>query len=339
MPKLLPITALLLMAWLVPAAESLIATTGTNTVLGVDGSRFTLNGKPVFLLGASYYGGLGAAEDFIRQDLVDLRRRGFNWLRVWATWASGEVDVSAVDAGGAAREPYLTRLKWLVAECDRQGMVVDVTLSRGKPRLPDFAAHQRAVETLVTALKAHRNWYLDLANEHDVRDARYVPTTEINALREQVRNLDPQRLVTASFGGDVDQALVRKALVEAGLDFLCPHRSRTPESASQTEAQTRAGLAAMRELGQVVPLVYQEPFRRGYGKWQPVAEDYLRDLRGAIAGGAAGWCFHNGQQADSPDHEPRRSFDMSRKRLFEQIDLEERRVVDDAAEVVKRAGR
>ena len=29
----------------------------------------------------------------------------------------------------------------------------------------------------------HRNWYLDLANEHDVRDERYVPVTEIKKLR------------------------------------------------------------------------------------------------------------------------------------------------------------
>src|SRR5580765_1948685 len=118
MSKLLPITALLFMASLGGAAESLNATPGTDTVLGIDESRFTLNAKPVFLLGFSYYGGLGAPEEFIRQDLADLRRRGFNWLRVWATWASGEVNVSAVDARGAAREPYLNRLKWLVAECD-----------------------------------------------------------------------------------------------------------------------------------------------------------------------------------------------------------------------------
>src|SRR6516162_3851923 len=207
MAKLLQITPLLLTPWLAAAAESLNATTGTGTVLGIEGSRFTLNAKPVFLLGCSYYGGLGAPQEFIRQDLADLRRRGFNWLRIWATWASGEVDVSAVDARGAAREPYLDRLKWFVAECDREGIVVDVTLCRGKPRLPDFGAHERAVETLVTALKTHRNWYLDLANEHDVHDARYVPATEIKALRQQVRKLDPQRPVTASFGGDLDQAL------------------------------------------------------------------------------------------------------------------------------------
>ena len=336
MPKLL--TAFLSIARLAALAQSLNATSAAPTVLGINESRFTLNSRPVFLLGFSYYGALGAPEQFIRQDLADLRRRGFNWLRVWATWASGDVNVSAVDAQGAGREPYLDRLKWLIAECDREGMVVDVTLGRGKPRLPDFAAHQRAVEALVTALKPHRNWYLDLANEHDVHDGRYVPTSEIAALRQQVHKLDPQRLVTASFGGDVDVAALREALLDAGLDFPCPHRPRTPESANETEAQTRSGLAAARKLGRVVPILYQEPFRRGYGNWQPVAEDYLRDLRGAVAGGAAGWCFHNGDQGDAPDHEPRRSFDMRQHRLFEQLDREERRVVDEAAGVVKPAG-
>ena len=36
------------------------ADTNRATVLGIDGTRFTLNGKPTFLLGISYYGALGA---------------------------------------------------------------------------------------------------------------------------------------------------------------------------------------------------------------------------------------------------------------------------------------
>ncbi len=51
------------------------------TVLGIDRARFTINGKPTFLLGISYYGALGASEDFLRRDLDDLQRLGFNWLR------------------------------------------------------------------------------------------------------------------------------------------------------------------------------------------------------------------------------------------------------------------
>lgn len=100
------------------------------TTLGIDGTRFTLDGKPTFLLGISYYGGLGAPQDFLRCDLDDIQKHGFNWLRVWATWRSGDQDVSAVDAQGRPREPFLGRLQGLVAECDRRGLVVDVTLTR-----------------------------------------------------------------------------------------------------------------------------------------------------------------------------------------------------------------
>ena len=49
--------------------------------------------------------------------------------------------------------------------------------------------------------------------------------------------------------------------------------------------------------------------------------------RGANAGGAAGWCFHNGDVRARPDGQPRRSFDLREKRLFEQLDEEELAVV------------
>ena len=216
---------------------------------------------------------------------------------------------------------------------------MDITLTRGKGgsqarggSLPDLAAHRRAVETLVTTLRAHRNWYLDLANEHDVQDERYVSDAELKTLREEVRRLDPERLVTASFGGhDLGAAEIRESVKTIGLDFLCPHRPRDHESPGQTEAKTRALLASMKDTGRIVPVLYQEPFRRGYGAWQPMADDFLADLRGAVAGSAAGWCFHNGSQRDAVENRPTRSFDLRRARLFDQLDAQERRVVDDAA--------
>src|ERR1019366_10792585 len=67
-----------------------------ETVLASEGSHFVVNGRPCFLLGISYYGGLGASADFIREDMADARRNGLNWLRVWATWAAFGNDVSAV---------------------------------------------------------------------------------------------------------------------------------------------------------------------------------------------------------------------------------------------------
>jgi len=302
-------------------------------VLGIEGTRFTLAGKPAFLLGFSYYGALGATPESMGRDLDDFQKHGFNWLRVWATWSAFDNDVSAVDTKGRPREPFLGRLKWLVAECDRRGLVVDVTLTRDKGgMLPDYEAHLHAVETLVDALKPHRNWYLDLANERDVGDARYVSPEELRQLRDRVRQLDPQRLVTASGGGhDSSAGDLRDALLTAGVDLFSPHRPRTPESPGQTETKTRECLALMKEIGRVAPVHYQEPFRRGYTQWEPSAADFLTDLRGAVAGGAGGWCFHNGTQRNAPDQQPRRSFDLRHRRLFDQLDSEERRFVAEAA--------
>ncbi len=329
------------------AAEPAADSTAGSTVLGIDGTRFTLNGKPTFLLGLSYYGGLGATEDFIRRDLDDASRRGFNWLRLWATWGGYDNDVSAVGADGGPREPFLGKLRWLVAECDRRGMVVDVTLARGQRssappttppggRLPDFAAHRRAVETLVRELRPHRNWYLDLANERDVRDDRYVSPAELKSMQDAVKELDAKRFVTASFGGhDLSLDDVRESLLAIGLDFLCPHRPRDAESPGQTEAKTRASIAAMEEIGRRVPVHYQEPFRRGYARWEPVAADFLADLRGSTVGGAAGWCLHNGSRRGAPEEEPRRSFDLRKRRLFDQLDAEEMKVIAEAAKLLR----
>src|SRR5690348_9760066 len=150
-----------------PLAARGLAEGRAATRLGSDGTRFTINGKRAFLFGVSYYGALGASDETVRRDLADFKKHGFNWVRVWATWAAFGADVSAVDGEGKPRELFLKRLERLVAACGEQGVVVDVTLSRGNgstgpARLQTLEAHRRAVETLVTALKAHRNWYLDL---------------------------------------------------------------------------------------------------------------------------------------------------------------------------------
>ena len=302
--------------------------------LGAHGARFTLDGEPRFLLGISYYAGLGASEAFVQCDLDDMQQLGFRWIRVWATWAAFGNDVSAVDGEGNPREPFLQRLEDLMVECGRRGMVVDVTLSRGNgvtgpPRLQTLAAHRRAVEAIVQRLRPRPNWYLDLANERNLRDQRFVGFDELRELRAVVRDLDAERLVTASHAShDLTREDVREYLRTVGANFLAPHRPRNPEAPGQTAERAREALAWTRELGREVPVHYQEPFRRGFGRWQPPAAAFAADLEGALAGGAAGWCFHNGDQRDHPEGRPRRSFDLREQRLFDQLDGEERAALD-----------
>lgn len=318
--------------WLIGAAALAVRArrpAASTVELAVSGREFRIAGRPAFLLGVSYFGALGAPERILRSDLAEMKRRGFNWLRVWATWEAFGADASAVDGEGRPREPYLSRLKSLVGRLNALGMIADVTLSRGmsangSPRLLTHDAHHRAVETVLAALKPLRNWYLDLANERSVRDKRFASFEELKDLQRLVRERDPARLVTASHGGDVDLADLRAYLLDVEVDFLTPHRPRDPSSPEQTEAKTRAYLASMAMLGHVIPVHYQEPFRRGYATWQPLATDYATDLAGARAGGAAGWCFHNGDQRDRPDGQPRRSFDLREHSLFQQLDDEER---------------
>ncbi len=60
----------------------------------------------------------------------------------------------------------------------------------------------------------------------------------------------------------------------------------------------------------------------------------LTDLRGAVTGGAVGWCFHNGTQRTTKNNRPRRSFDLSEQRLMDQLNSEELKVLAGARLVV-----
>lgn len=308
----------------------LAATQGPS--LAMDGTQFTLDGTPTFLLGISYYGALAIEDEAVLADDLDtMRSYGFNWVRVWATWSAYDNSVCAVQRDGSPHGPYLDRLLRLCRLAGERGMVVDVTLHRGEqtdvPR--NFEEHLAVAKALATALVPYRNVYFDVANERNVGDARFVPLDEVAQLIAAIKAIDPDRLCTASDGGGINGKEAHKLLNEGHVDFLAPHRSRHAGSPQETAKDTRDLLAAAATV-RTVPVHYQEPFRRRYSSWNPVAMDFQTDLEQAQSGGAAGWCFHNGGQRNTDDERPRHSFDLrpEEPRLFDQFDAEERAFLD-----------
>ena len=325
------------------------ASVGNCTVLGIKETQFTIDGNPTFLLGISYYGGCGAPAEFVKADFEDMRAAGFNWVRVWAVWPYFGEDMSVIGPSGEIRAPYMSRLRNLIVLADEMGMIVDVTFTPRQPVVQfnpatqqdaNFAAYERGIVAVARQLKPYRNIYFDLGNERDVRDARFVSTAQIATLRAGVKEIEPERLVTASCVPR-DANAMRKLTAIAALDFITPHLSRNASAPSHTFDQTAMFFAWMDEVGRRVPVHYQEPFRRGYNDWQPGAADYLTDLGGAVRAGAAGWCLHNGATRNSEEKRPLRSFDMTQHegRLFDQLDEVELAVVRGAAEVVRQAQR
>jgi len=306
---------------------------GTTLAIDADPRRLCVNGRPTFLFGVSYFAALGADEQAVQEDLAELKTGAVNCLRLWATWRAFDNDISALDADGDERNPYWDRLGWLVDLADKLGFVVDVTISRGAGVLTDDQAHLRAAGVLAEALRQKRNVYFDLANERNAADARQVPAEMVRQLRDRVKQADPDRLVTASHAGEMDPDRLYEYITAARLDFLTPHRPRQADSPGQTARKTDLLARRMRRLGKVVPVLYQEPFRRGLPGWQPGADDYLTDLRAAIDSGAAGWFFHNGPAGASPQGRPRRCFDLrsNEGRLMTQLDNEERTFLLQAA--------
>lgn len=212
---------------------------------------------------------------------------------------------------------------------------MDVTFSRN--RLTEHQAHLKAVGEAARQLQPYRNLYIDVGNERDVKDSRFVSLGEVAELIAAIKEVDPERICTASDGGDILTEGVASRIA-AGLDLLCPHRRRDSGSPAETRDDARRLLEAAEEAGRVIPVHYQEPFRRDYSRgWEPIASDFLADLDGAVRGNAAGWCFHNGSNRHTEDGRPYRSFGMSQRGLFAQLDREESDVVETSALVIEQA--
>lgn len=229
----------------------------------VSGTRFLLDGKPFPYTGVSFFNAIyNPAFNRSSADRVAWLRKfqnyGVNALRVWCQWdnkrgfVDGGPESTLYQPDGGLRERPLATLKQILADADRERMVVELVLFsqeswREGIRLAPAAA-DRAVAALTRELAPHRNLTLQVWNEFSERVPEHVAT---------IRKADPKRLVTNSPGGAGvlgDTAQLRL------LDYLTPHTSRQGSGSTWTIAP--AEIRYLRERFRK-PVVDDEPARNG----------------------------------------------------------------------------
>ena len=125
-------------------------------------------------------------------------------------------------------------------------------------------------------------------------------------MRDRVKAIDPQRVVTVSSTGNhlitadgrigADEA--RNLAEEAGTaapavaaDVVAVHFPRTDDWAASTAARVGAVRAALDRLGRTLPIYLNEERRADPESPMP-PDAYQRAVSGARQAGAAGWLFH-----------------------------------------------
>jgi hypothetical protein len=232
--------------------------------IGVEGTRFTMDGKPFAYTGVSFFNAIynpafQRSEVEREQWLRKFQRYGINTLRVWAQWdnARGFVDACPTCTlyypDGRLRPEHVTKLKAILTSAAKQGMVVELCLFsqeswRENIRLSD-AAMEAAARELARELKPFRNLTLQVWNEFSHHTV---------AIAKAIKAEDPQRLVTSSpgFAG----VLAASAAETALMDYLTPHTSRQGAGKPWViaPAEIRYLLARYRK-----PVVDDEPARNG----------------------------------------------------------------------------
>lgn len=297
--------------------------------LGIQGSKFTVDGSPRFLVMFSYFAALRptganasgsniaalwpAHKAELAAQFAGLRARGFDGIRVFPAWHYTLGPCSQRLADGAAvinRDGTLNfsagqRLLEVIELARQHGLVVDVSwaIECAAPTVPyamSKAAYVQALTWITAAMAGgYKNAFFDLANEYNHADCLGLPNQKPAFTRADwtpavasIRAADPTRIITASV--TVDGELAIADAHAAGFDVVAFHDPRTYSGNTPTwPAQTRVIAAAGRQAT-TKPIYFQEPDR-----YQPTgdgsnltAAHFLTALQGAIDGGAAAWTFH-----------------------------------------------
>lgn len=205
-------------------------------VLGIDGTRLTLDGKPFFFQGLSFFNALynptfnESAEERLRW-LRTFKANGINCLRIWCQWdfapprtfADVGAEHSMFTETGDIREEHYSTLTSLIEALDSLDMVLEVSMfaNERRPYFLAIAAQERAARLLTGRLRPYGNLILQIWNEQSAEVMRYFAI---------IKTTDPQRIVTSSPGSSVSPAVpfdhVGDEVQNSAFDVLTPHTLR-----------------------------------------------------------------------------------------------------------------
>jgi hypothetical protein len=305
---------------LVAAAATAVAllTPGLNApreppVLGVSGTRLTVDGTPRFLLVVSYFDALRAADAVLELDFAWLRRHGIDGVRVFPNWwrcqamdrcggHPGQDTLMAPD--GSLRPDPLARLRAVLAKAAAHGLVVDLSFARETVRDAggDELTPARYAEALVAATAAIQpapHVMIDVQNEV-YKNRVFVDQGEADARRvgALLRRVDRRgRLVFVSANVEEIERYAYCGVAgacpdgAAPADLLAVHDAREPNWHDRTPAVVRDLLALGARRG-ARPVYLQEPQPWQDERAPDRLERFLDAASRAKRAGAAAWTFH-----------------------------------------------
>lgn len=208
----------------------------TTKVLGIQGTRLTLDGAPFFFQGLTFFNAI-FNETFNRSAderlawLKKFQANGISAVRVWCEWdfppPRSFIDVapgrSLFTPLGEIKDDDYGKLVALIEAADKLGMVVEVCMfaNETEPHFLPVASAERASGLLTERLRPYGNLILQIWNEHSYEALRYFKI---------VKAADPQRITTSNPGHFVQHNVpfdhIGDPAQNRTYDVLTPHTLR-----------------------------------------------------------------------------------------------------------------
>ncbi len=246
---------------------------------------FYLNGHRRTLLGISYDNALQATGDVVRAKLDEIKELGCNLITIRG---------AVFNQDGTVKSAELERLLLCHTEAGKRGIIIGTSIQCAWFSEPGF--HREALVSLAAALRPMRNGYIDLAPSRNLRDAHFVPISELRQLRDVVKKIDPNRPLTATHQGEMKSDDLRDYVDVAQLDFIAVQGPPVPYVLSK-----RAGTQLnqwVQTATRRVPVIFERTYIKP-SEDAPVAPDFYQDLQGALEARASGWILRRESRDDS----------------------------------------